>query len=163
MGGMMSQTPTPTTTASSMLPYYGVLFAVIIAVTIVGVIGVAYYLVYPQIRMGQLLHSHNAVTCNTNHNRIHWRLSLRISLKNPNRGRTQNHHSPPNPQRQIPAEIHQSRNRTEPTANTPNFSKISRTWHRFTGKNRQHQPSRLGRLVNPKTIGLVGASPAELV
>ncbi len=52
MGGMMGQTPTPTTTANSMLPYYGVLFAVIIAVTIVGVIGVAYYLVYPQIRTG---------------------------------------------------------------------------------------------------------------
>jgi predicted transcriptional regulator len=52
MGGMMNQTPTTTTTASSMLPYYGILFAVIIAVTIVGVIGVAYYLVYPQIRMG---------------------------------------------------------------------------------------------------------------
>lgn len=52
MGGMMGQTPTPTTTANSMLPYYGVLFAVIIAVTVVGVIGVAYYLVYPQIRTG---------------------------------------------------------------------------------------------------------------
>jgi predicted transcriptional regulator len=51
-GGMM-HTPTPISTASSsMLPYYGVLFAVIIAVTIVGVIGIAYYLVYPQIRMG---------------------------------------------------------------------------------------------------------------
>ena len=54
MGGMMNQTPTPTTTtaASSMLPYYGVLFAVLIAVTIISVIGVSYYLVYPQIRMG---------------------------------------------------------------------------------------------------------------
>jgi predicted transcriptional regulator len=51
-GGMM-HTPTPTATASSsMLPYYGVLFAVIIAVTVVGVIGIAYYLVYPQIRIG---------------------------------------------------------------------------------------------------------------
>jgi Uncharacterized membrane-associated protein/domain len=52
MGGMMGQTPTPTTTTSSMLPYYGVLFAVLIAITIVGVVGVSYYLVYPQIRMG---------------------------------------------------------------------------------------------------------------
>jgi hypothetical protein len=52
MGGMMNQTPTPTTTAASMLPYYGVLFAVLIAVTIISVIGVSYYLVYPQIRMG---------------------------------------------------------------------------------------------------------------
>jgi uncharacterized membrane protein len=53
MGGMMNQTPTPTATAtSSMLAYYGVLFAVLIAVTIISVIGVSYYLVYPQIRMG---------------------------------------------------------------------------------------------------------------
>ncbi len=52
MGGMMGQTPTPTTSTSTMLPYYGVLFAVLIAVTVVGVIGVSYYLVYPQIRMG---------------------------------------------------------------------------------------------------------------
>ena len=52
MGGMMNQTPTPTATANSMLPYYGVLFAVLIAVTIVSVIGVSYYLVYPQMRMG---------------------------------------------------------------------------------------------------------------
>jgi predicted transcriptional regulator len=51
-GGMM-HTPTPTATASSsMLPYYGALFAVIIAVTVVGVIGISYYLVYPQIRTG---------------------------------------------------------------------------------------------------------------
>jgi uncharacterized membrane protein len=52
MGSMMSQTPTPTTTASSMLPYYGVLFAVLIALTIISVVGVSYYLVYPQMRMG---------------------------------------------------------------------------------------------------------------
>lgn len=53
-GGMMGNTPTPTTTTttSSMLPYYGVLFAVLIAVAVIGVIGVSYYLVYPQIRMG---------------------------------------------------------------------------------------------------------------
>lgn len=53
MGGMMGQTPTPTPTTNSILPYYGVLFALLIAVTVVGVIGVSYYLVYPQIRMGQ--------------------------------------------------------------------------------------------------------------
>jgi predicted transcriptional regulator len=52
MGGMMGQTPTPTATVNSILPYYGVLFAAIIAITVVGVIGVAYYLVYPQIRTG---------------------------------------------------------------------------------------------------------------
>lgn len=52
-GGMMGgSTPTPTTTTSSMLPYYGALFAVLIAVTVIGVIGVSYYLAYPQIRMG---------------------------------------------------------------------------------------------------------------
>lgn len=53
MGGMMGQTPTQTTTATnSMLPYFGAVFAVLIGVTVVGVIGIAYYLVYPQIRMG---------------------------------------------------------------------------------------------------------------
>jgi uncharacterized membrane protein len=51
-GNMMTQTPTSTSTTSSMLPYYGVLFAVLIAVAIIGVVGVSYYLVYPQIRMG---------------------------------------------------------------------------------------------------------------
>ena len=116
MGGMMNQTPTPTTTASSMLPYYGVLFAVLIAVTIVGVIGVAYYLVYPQIRMG----THST----TNHfnyaAKREYSLRLRISLQNPNRRRTQNHHRPTSPRRQIPAEIHQKRNRPKPTANPPN-------------------------------------------
>jgi hypothetical protein len=52
-GGMMGQTPTPTTTVNTMLPYYGVLFAVLIAVAVIGVVGVSYYLIYPQIRMGQ--------------------------------------------------------------------------------------------------------------
>jgi predicted transcriptional regulator len=71
MGGMMSQTPTPTTTASTMLPYYGVLFAVLIAVAVIGVVGVSYYLVYPQIRMGQaqpaitLTQPHSAGTVST--------------------------------------------------------------------------------------------------
>ncbi len=53
MGGMMGQNPTQTPTATSTwLPYFGVLFAVIIAITIMGVIGTSYYLIYPQIRMG---------------------------------------------------------------------------------------------------------------
>ncbi len=55
MGGMMGQNPTPTVTAtanSAWLPYFGALFAVIIAVAIIGVIGTSYYLVYPQMRMG---------------------------------------------------------------------------------------------------------------
>jgi predicted transcriptional regulator len=52
-GGMMGgSTPTPTATTSTILPYYGILFAVFIALVVVAVIGVSYYLVYPQIRMG---------------------------------------------------------------------------------------------------------------
>jgi len=49
-GGMMGQTPTPTPAANSLLPMFGATFAVLIAVAIVGVVGVGYYLVYPQIR-----------------------------------------------------------------------------------------------------------------
>jgi uncharacterized membrane protein len=54
MGGHMGQnaTVTPTTASSSWLPTFGVLFAVLIGVTVIAIIGVAYYLVYPQIRMG---------------------------------------------------------------------------------------------------------------
>jgi len=52
MGGMMGQTPTPPPTTNTFLPYYGALFAVLIAVAVLAVIGVAYYLVYPQIRVG---------------------------------------------------------------------------------------------------------------
>jgi predicted PurR-regulated permease PerM len=52
IGGMMGQTPTSTTNSGTMLPYYGVLFATLIAITIISVIGIAYYLVYPQIRGG---------------------------------------------------------------------------------------------------------------
>jgi hypothetical protein len=53
MGGMMGQYPTATPTPTSlMLPYFGALFAVLIGVTVIGVIGVSYYLVYPQIKMG---------------------------------------------------------------------------------------------------------------
>jgi predicted transcriptional regulator len=51
MGGMMGGTNT-TTATNTWLPYFGALFAVLIGVTIVGIVGIAYYLVYPQIRMG---------------------------------------------------------------------------------------------------------------
>jgi predicted transcriptional regulator len=52
-GGMMGgSTPTPTATTSAMLPYYGALFAVLIALVVLAVVGISYYLVYPQIRMG---------------------------------------------------------------------------------------------------------------
>ncbi|MCW3982376.1 MAG: hypothetical protein NWE96_00095 [Candidatus Bathyarchaeota archaeon] len=49
MGGMMGN---QTTTTNTWLPYFSILFAVLIGVTIVGVVGVAYYLFYPQIRIG---------------------------------------------------------------------------------------------------------------
>ena len=49
-GGMMGGTTT--TTSSGLLPYFGVLFAVLIGVTVMGIIGVGYYLLYPQIRVG---------------------------------------------------------------------------------------------------------------
>lgn len=52
MGRITGQTSTPTPSANYMLPYFGVLFAVFIALTIVGIIGIAYYLVYPQICIG---------------------------------------------------------------------------------------------------------------
>ena len=56
-GGMMGQNPTgttPTTQASSsaLLPYFGVIFAVLIGVTVVGIVGVSYYLLYPQMKFG---------------------------------------------------------------------------------------------------------------
>lgn len=50
MGGMMGGTTT--TTSSGLLPFFGVLFAVLIGVTVIGIIGVGYYLLYPQIRVG---------------------------------------------------------------------------------------------------------------
>jgi len=50
---MMGQTGTTVqATYSPLLPYFGVLFAVLIIVTVIGVIGIAYYLLYPQIRIG---------------------------------------------------------------------------------------------------------------
>jgi hypothetical protein len=53
MGGMMGGTGTPIPTSSNtFLPYFGVLFAVLIGVTVIGIIGLSYYLVYPQIRVG---------------------------------------------------------------------------------------------------------------
>jgi len=53
--GMMSQTSTPTPTTNSILPYYGILFAVLIATVIISIIGISYYLVYPQIRTSPAL------------------------------------------------------------------------------------------------------------
>lgn len=52
MGGMMGQTGAAPTSNSSLLPYFGVLFAVLIGVVVVGIAGLAYYLLYPQIPVG---------------------------------------------------------------------------------------------------------------
>jgi uncharacterized membrane protein len=52
MGGMMGGTGTAATVTNSWLPYFGVLFAVLISVTVIGIVGVGYYLLYPQIRVG---------------------------------------------------------------------------------------------------------------
>lgn len=54
VGGMMGHSQTQQTTAAIWLPIFGVLFAVLIAITITGLVGVSYYLVYPQIRVGAL-------------------------------------------------------------------------------------------------------------
>ncbi len=51
MGGMMGQ-PTPTPATNTLLPAFGVTFAVLIAIVVLGVAGISYYLVYPQIRTG---------------------------------------------------------------------------------------------------------------
>ncbi len=45
-------TPTAQATTNSALPIFGAVFAVLIGVMVVGVVGVAYYLVYPQMRFG---------------------------------------------------------------------------------------------------------------
>jgi uncharacterized membrane protein len=52
MGGMMGTGTIPTPATNSYLPYYGVLFAVLIGLAILGVLGLSYYLLYPQIRVG---------------------------------------------------------------------------------------------------------------
>ena len=60
MGGMMGQTGTTQIAANPSLTYFGVLFAVLVSVTIIGIIGISYYLVYPQIRMGAMPPMQNA-------------------------------------------------------------------------------------------------------
>ena len=52
MGSMMGQTGATQASTNTLLSYYGVLFAVVIGLAVFGIIGVAYYLLYPQIRMG---------------------------------------------------------------------------------------------------------------
>ena len=52
MGGQTGTTPPTASSTNTLLPYFGFLFAVLITVTVIGIIGVSYYLLYPQIRMG---------------------------------------------------------------------------------------------------------------
>ncbi len=53
MGGMMGgQSGAPQTSANPLLPYFGVLFIVLIIVTVVGIGGLAYYIAFPQIKRG---------------------------------------------------------------------------------------------------------------
>lgn len=58
--GMMGQTGAmQASTASPLLPYFGVLFTVLVSVTVIGIIGIAYYLLYPQIRIGAMQPTQN--------------------------------------------------------------------------------------------------------
>ncbi|MCW4004404.1 MAG: hypothetical protein NWE95_10885 [Candidatus Bathyarchaeota archaeon] len=50
--GMMGQNGNVANSTDSMLPYFGVTFAVLIAVTVIGLVGLGYYLLYPQIKVG---------------------------------------------------------------------------------------------------------------
>ena len=52
MGGMMGGTGTVPATTNPTLTYFGVLFAVIVGITVLGIVGLGYYLLYPQIRVG---------------------------------------------------------------------------------------------------------------
>jgi uncharacterized membrane protein len=56
-GGMMGQNGHVATSTDSLLPYFGVTFAVLIAVTVIGLVGLGYYLLYPQIRVGVVSHA----------------------------------------------------------------------------------------------------------
>ncbi len=49
-GGMMGGTGT--TSSNPSMSYFGALFIVFVGITIVGIVGVGYYLLYPQIRIG---------------------------------------------------------------------------------------------------------------
>ncbi len=51
-GGMMGGTGTTSSNPSA--SYFGALFIIFVAVTIVGIVGVGYYLLYPQIRIGTI-------------------------------------------------------------------------------------------------------------
>ncbi len=52
MAGMMGGQTGVETASNALLPYFGVLFAVLIAIVVFGVLGLGYYILYPQIRVG---------------------------------------------------------------------------------------------------------------
>ena len=52
MGGMMGGTTPTSSIQSPMLPYFGVVFVVLIGVAIAGVGGLAYYVALPEIKTG---------------------------------------------------------------------------------------------------------------
>ena len=51
MGGMMGGVP-QTSVQNPALPYFGVLFVVLIGVTVLGVVGLAYFVAFPEIKTG---------------------------------------------------------------------------------------------------------------
>ncbi len=52
MGGMMGGGTNGQTATNSLTPYFGLMFAVLLAVTIISIVGFGYYFLYPQIRVG---------------------------------------------------------------------------------------------------------------
>jgi predicted transcriptional regulator len=54
MGGMMGQTGQTSASINPLLPYFGVIFAVLIGVTVIGIVGLGYYLLYPQMRISAM-------------------------------------------------------------------------------------------------------------
>jgi predicted transcriptional regulator len=52
MGGMMGQTGQNTVSTNPLISYFGAIFAVLIGVIVIGIVGLAYYVAYPQMRMG---------------------------------------------------------------------------------------------------------------
>lgn len=52
MGGMMGQTGQTTASTNPLLSYFGIIFVILIGVTVIGIIGLGYYLLYPKTRLG---------------------------------------------------------------------------------------------------------------
>jgi len=55
MGGMMGNQAAPTATQNAAAPYFGVAFIAAIAIAIVGIIGVVYFALFPEIRINRTL------------------------------------------------------------------------------------------------------------